>query len=56
MSDLFPDSSAAWAALIIIVLPLLIIGSGEVEERLRQTRLPLPASCRDAPRLGRSVS
>ena len=41
MSDLFPDSSAAWAALIIVVLPLLIIGSGEVEERLRQTRLPL---------------
>ena len=40
MSDLFPDSSAAWAALIIIVLPLLIIGSGEVEERLRQSDSP----------------
>lgn len=36
MSDLFPDSSAAWAALIIVVLPLLIIGAGEMEERLRQ--------------------
>ena len=36
MSTLFTDSSAAWAALLIVVLPLLIIGSGEVEERLRQ--------------------
>jgi small-conductance mechanosensitive channel/CRP-like cAMP-binding protein len=36
MSDLFRDSSAAWAALVIIVLPLLIIGAGELEERLRQ--------------------
>ena len=34
------DSSAAWAALIIIVLPLLIIGSAEVEERLRQSDSP----------------
>ena len=25
MSDLFPNSNAAWAALIIVVLPLLII-------------------------------
>ncbi len=40
MSDLFVDSSAAWAALIIIVLPLLIIGSAEVEERLRQRDSP----------------
>ena len=40
MSDLFLDSSAAWAALIIVVLPLLIIGSGEVEERLRQRDSP----------------
>ena len=40
MSDLFPVPSAAWAALIIIVLPLLIIGSGEVEERLRQRDSP----------------
>ena len=36
MSDLFPDSSGAWAALIIVVLPLLIVGAGELEERLRQ--------------------
>ncbi len=36
MNDLFPDSNAAWAALIIIVLPLLIVGAGELEERLRQ--------------------
>jgi small-conductance mechanosensitive channel/CRP-like cAMP-binding protein len=36
MSNLFPDSSGAWAALVIVVLPLLIIGSGELEERLRQ--------------------
>jgi small-conductance mechanosensitive channel/CRP-like cAMP-binding protein len=36
MSDLFPDSNAAWAALIIVVLPLLIIASRELEERLRQ--------------------
>ena len=40
MSGLFVDSSAAWAALIIIVLPLLIIGSAEVEERLRQRDSP----------------
>ncbi len=36
MTDLFLDSSAAWAALIIVVLPLLIIAAGELEERLRQ--------------------
>jgi small-conductance mechanosensitive channel/CRP-like cAMP-binding protein len=36
MSDLFPDSNAAWAALIIVFLPLLIIGAGELEERMRQ--------------------
>ena len=36
MSSLFTDSSAAWAALIIVLLPLLIIGTGEFEERLRQ--------------------
>jgi small-conductance mechanosensitive channel/CRP-like cAMP-binding protein len=40
MSGLFPDSSAAWAALIIVVLPLMIIGSGEMEERLRQRDSP----------------
>ncbi len=36
MSGLFADGSAAWAAVVIVVLPLLIIGAGEVEERLRQ--------------------
>jgi small-conductance mechanosensitive channel/CRP-like cAMP-binding protein len=36
MSGLFINSNAAWAALIIIVLPLVIIGAGEFEERLRQ--------------------
>ena len=36
MSNPLPDSDAAWAALIIVVLPLLIIGSRELEERLRQ--------------------
>ncbi|MBT8240676.1 MAG: mechanosensitive ion channel family protein, partial [Acidimicrobiia bacterium] len=36
MSSLFLDSNAALAGLIIIVLPLLIIGTGELEERLRQ--------------------
>ncbi len=36
MSTLFLDSNAALAGLIIIVLPLLIIGVGELQERLRQ--------------------
>ncbi|MGA9279664.1 mechanosensitive ion channel domain-containing protein [Ilumatobacter sp.] len=36
MRNLFPDSNAAWAALVIVLLPLLIIGAGELEERLRQ--------------------
>jgi small-conductance mechanosensitive channel len=40
VSNLFPDSTAAWAALIIVLLPLLIIGAGEFEERLRQRDSP----------------
>ncbi len=36
MSDIFRDPATGWAALLVIVLPLLIIGIGEVEERLRQ--------------------
>jgi small-conductance mechanosensitive channel/CRP-like cAMP-binding protein len=40
MSDLFPDSNAAWAALVIVILPLLIIASRELEERLRQRDSP----------------
>jgi small-conductance mechanosensitive channel/CRP-like cAMP-binding protein len=36
MSSLFTSTNAAWAALIIVALPLVIIGAGELEERLRQ--------------------
>ncbi len=44
MSSLFPDSSSAWAALVIVVLPLLIIGAGEFDERLRQRDSELRAA------------
>lgn len=40
MTELFPESSGAWAAVIIVALPLLIIASGELEERLRQRDSP----------------
>jgi small-conductance mechanosensitive channel len=36
VTDIFRDPAAGWAALLVVVLPLLIIGIGEVEERLRQ--------------------
>lgn len=36
MSSIFRDPTAGWAALLIVLLPLLIIGAGELEERLRQ--------------------
>ncbi len=36
MSSPFTSTNAAWAALIIVLLPLVIIGAGELEERLRQ--------------------
>lgn len=36
MSGLFTDPAAASAALIIVILPLFIVGTREVEERLRQ--------------------
>jgi len=36
MSGFFAGSDAAWAALVIVLLPALIIGTGEFEERLRQ--------------------
>ena len=36
MTDVFRDPNAGWAALLVIVLPLIIIASGEIEERLRQ--------------------
>lgn len=40
MSDLSLNSNAAWAALIIVVLPLLIVATGELQERLRQRDSP----------------
>ena len=36
MNDVFRDPAAGWAAALVIILPLLIIGIGEAEERLRQ--------------------
>jgi small-conductance mechanosensitive channel/CRP-like cAMP-binding protein len=36
MTQVFRDPDAGWAALLVVVLPLLIIGIGEIEERLRQ--------------------
>ncbi len=36
MSDLLGDSNTAWALVLVIVLPVVIIGAGELEERLRQ--------------------
>ncbi len=40
MTGLFRDSNSAWAGLLIILLPLLIIGTREFEERLRQRDSP----------------
>ncbi len=36
MSEVLRDPATGWSALMIILLPLVIIGAGEVEERLRQ--------------------
>ncbi len=36
MTDVFRDPNAGWAALLVIALPILIIATGEFEERLRQ--------------------
>jgi len=36
MSDVFRDPAAGWAAALIIILPLVILATGELEERLRQ--------------------
>lgn len=36
MSEVLRDSATGWSALMIVLLPLVIIGAGEVEERLRQ--------------------
>jgi small-conductance mechanosensitive channel len=39
--SLFNDPIAVWAAVLIIVLPILIVAAGEVQERLRQRGSPL---------------
>lgn len=36
MSAIFGDAATAWAAVLILLLPLVVIGAGELEERLRQ--------------------
>lgn len=36
MSAFFADSATAWSAVLILLLPLVVIGAGELEERLRQ--------------------
>ncbi len=36
MSSLLSDQSAVWAVLLVVVLPIVIIGSAELQERLRQ--------------------
>ena len=36
MSELFRDPDAGWAAVLVVLVPLVVIGIGEVEERLRQ--------------------
>ena len=36
MSDIFRDPDAGYAAVLVILLPIVIIGIGELEERLRQ--------------------
>ena len=41
MSGIFRDPSAGYAAIVIVLLPVVIIGIGELEERLRQRDSPL---------------
>ena len=41
MNQLLADPVAIWAAILIVVLPLLILAGGEAEERLRQRNSPL---------------
>jgi small-conductance mechanosensitive channel/CRP-like cAMP-binding protein len=36
MGELLSDPSAAWALILVVVLPVVIIGAAELEERLRQ--------------------
>src|SRR5690606_26316266 len=44
VSAVFRDADAGWVAALIVVLPLVIIGIGEVEERLRQNDASLRRS------------
>ena len=39
--DVFSNSLALWAAVLVVVLPAVIIGAGELQERLRQRGSPL---------------
>jgi small-conductance mechanosensitive channel/CRP-like cAMP-binding protein len=41
MSVLFDDAVSVWALVLIVLLPVLIVAGGELEERLRQRRSPL---------------
>ena len=41
MSSVFRDPIAGWVAGLVVLLPLVIIGAGELEERLRQRDSPL---------------
>lgn len=41
MSTIFADAATAWSAVLILLLPLVVIGAGELEERLRQRDSPL---------------
>jgi small-conductance mechanosensitive channel/CRP-like cAMP-binding protein len=36
MSAIFGDAATTWSAVLILLLPLVVIGAGELEERLRQ--------------------
>jgi small-conductance mechanosensitive channel len=36
VNAIFGDVATAWAAILILLLPLVVIGAGELEERLRQ--------------------
>jgi len=41
VNAIFGDAATAWAAVLILLLPLVVIGAGELEERLRQRDSPL---------------
>jgi small-conductance mechanosensitive channel len=43
MTSLLTSADVLWAALLVILLPVLIIGAGEVQERLRQRGSSLEA-------------